>query len=535
MLPTHQWISSLLLLMTTGWAGASPPEDNELLKIQTTAESSAYTSTSSYAEVMSFLNAVATHSPHVLVTSFGKSVEGRDLPLAMVSSGLTDTSPAGIMGSRKLRVHLQANVHANEADGKEALLMLLRELATGQHDDWLQSMVFLITPIVNVDGNEDISPYNRSHQNGPANGVGTRYQAQDRDINRDYMKLETPEARAIVKLLNEYDPHISMDLHTSGCTIHGYDLTYAPPLYPDTSEKILSLLRDSWFPAITSDIKTRYGRDIFYYGNIMDLEPNGRRGCSSDYAMEMALETGPHAWATFEHKPRFHNNYVGLRNRFALLGETYGYLSFEERIATAKEFINSVLTFANRNKDDIVQATARADLEKNSGQALATRAAREHNGKLDIRLGEIDYLYDKNPGIVIYQKKRSNKIESMLNLLWFSPTTTEKVPLFYFIPENAIATLELLRAHGIQLHKLSQPVVDVEEFRIDAGKTVGQWKPSKKVMVPAGSWSVSMDQPMGRVAFNLLAPTSDDGLMTLGVLENRLAGDTKIYPIYRKR
>src|SRR5204863_8404209 len=137
----------------------------------------------------------------------------RSMSMSVVGTGLKDASPAALKASWKLRVHVQGNVHAGEVEGKESALVLLRELAMGQHADWLQSMVFLITPDYNADGNEKFALTNRQRQNGPINGMGTRANAQNLNINRDYMKLDTPEARAFVKLMNEYDPHISYDLH----------------------------------------------------------------------------------------------------------------------------------------------------------------------------------------------------------------------------------------------------------------------------------------------------------------------------------
>ena len=137
------------------------------------------------------------------------------MPMAVVGTGLKDASAAAVKGSGKLRVHIQGNIHAGEVEGKESAQILLREFALGQHKDWLQSMVFLITPIFNADGNEKFALNNRQRQNGPINGMGTRPNAQGLNINRDFMKLDTPEGKAFVKLWVDYDPQVGFDLHTS--------------------------------------------------------------------------------------------------------------------------------------------------------------------------------------------------------------------------------------------------------------------------------------------------------------------------------
>src|SRR6187399_513321 len=247
-----------------------------IAELKTTAEASGFKSTSSYEDVVKFMKAVDEAAPIIFTSSYGKTFEGRDMPLAVVGTGLKDASPAAVRASGKLRVHIQGNIHAGEVEGKESAQILLREFATGQHKDWLQSMVFLITPIFNADGNEKMAVNNRGRQNGPINGMGTRPNAQGLSINRDFMKLDTPEGKAFVKLWNDYDPQVGFDLHTSDGSTHGYYLTYSPPLNPDTSDTIMNLMKNEWFPFVTKTMKAQHGWDSFYYGNASN--PGGRGG-----------------------------------------------------------------------------------------------------------------------------------------------------------------------------------------------------------------------------------------------------------------
>ena len=133
----------------------------------------------------------------------------------------------------------------------------------GQHADWLKTMVFIITPIFNADGNEKFALTNRQRQHGPINGMGTRQQGQNLNINRDFMKLDTPEGRAFVKLWNDYDPHVGYDLHTSDGSDHGFFLTYETSGDPNTSPGIASLVRGGLLPSVTKAIKTKHGWSYF--------------------------------------------------------------------------------------------------------------------------------------------------------------------------------------------------------------------------------------------------------------------------------
>jgi hypothetical protein len=572
-------------------------QPSPLASLKTTAEASGYKSTSTYDDVVKFMKAVDEASPIVFYTTYGKTYEGRDMPMAVVGTDLKAITPAALMATGKLRVHIQANVHAGEVEGKEAAQVLLREFGLGQHQDWLQTMVFLITPIFNADGNEKFALNNRGRQNGPINGMGTRANGQNLNINRDFMKLDTLEGRAFVKLWNDYDPQVGFDLHTSDGSTHGYFLTYSPGLNPDTDPALIALQKDEWFPFATKAMKAKHNWDSFYYGNVS--MPGGRgggrgragapgagtaaggapanaggtaagaggagaagRGATTGAATPTPevvgaaapqAPAGPRAWATFEHVPRFHNNYVGLRNRFALLTEAYAYATFEDRIKVTNYFVEEALNYAHQNASRITKIVADADKLPVVGTTLATRARIKTGGMVDILMGEVENETNPLNGAVMNRRKDVVKVEPMTDMMWFEGTATEDVPATYYVPASATKAIELLRAQGITMTPITRPVTGVEQFTIGSNTTrpanggidtgahalrtlEGEWTAAPAVTVPAGAWAVQMNQRLARLAFYLIAPTSDDGLVAWNVLDDVL-GDAgvKVYPIVRKK
>src|SRR5881409_3001480 len=311
---------SIVLIVACGvtWIASSSAQ----APLKTRAERTDYIETSGYDDVVAFLNAAARTSRLVHVTTFGYTFEGRPLPLAVVGR-VSDARPATVRASSKLRVYIQANVHAGEVEGKESAQALVRDIALGRYPSWPDSLVLLIAPIYNADGNERISLTNRSAQNGPIGGMGTRANAQNLNINRDYMKLDTPEARSMVKLLNDYDPHVMIDLHTTDGSYHAYHLTWEIPNNPAADPRIERLARYEWMPAVTRAFKSKYDWDLFSYG-----DPSG--------------QPPERVWTTVEDLPRYTHNYWGLRNRFGILSETYSYLPFEDRITTTTRFLEEV-------------------------------------------------------------------------------------------------------------------------------------------------------------------------------------------------
>jgi len=519
--------TSLLLavVLSTGAAGQTPPTP-----LRTRPERTAYRETSSYADVMEFVRRVSATAPRLLhPTTFGYTMEGRALPLVVVGR-VRDASPAAVRASGKVRVFIQANIHAGEVEGKEATQMLLRALARGEHAAWFDSLVLLIAPIYNADGNERVKLTNRGPQNGPVGGTGQRANAQGLDLNRDHMKLESPEARSLVGLLRDYDPQVAIDLHTTDGSFHGYHLTYAPPLHPNTDSGIVRLERNDWLPAVTRAIKRRDGWDFYYYGDF----PGPR---------EQGVERG---WYSFDARPRFNNNYVGLRNRFAILSEAYSYATFEERIRATYRFLEEILSYARGHAATLRRVVAAADSADVTGQTLSLREDFQRTDSVAILVGEVAEDRNPNTGERLFRRLEVRRPERMPEFQTFRPTETTVAPAFYYVPADLKKVIALLEAHGVQLERLTQAEPrTVERFTIDSQATAstefqghkertlfGRWE-SAEVTLPESTVVVPVHQPLGRLAFTLLEPRSDDGVVDWNVLDDVLVG-AKTYPILRR-
>ena len=446
--PLHAAGVALVLLGLAGWpqpASTSPPTSrpraaHALRTLETRAERTSYRETSRYDEVMAFVEAVDQASPLVHLTTFGYSYEGRPLPLAVVGR-VKDGSAEAVRATGLTRVYLQANIHAGEVEGKEVLQMLLRDLALGRHPEWTRTMVLLIAPIYNADGNERIRLDQRSLQNGPLGGVGQRPNAQDLDLNRDHMKLESPEARSLVSMLRAYDPHLGVDLHTTNGTHHAYQLTYATPLHPNTAPALVTWLRNDWLPGITKRIKSADGWDFYYYGNLPSRAvPASGSGSATE-----------RAWFSFDHRPRFNNNYLGLRNRLAILSEAYAYLPFDARVAVTRRFVEEILDVAHAHGSRIRQVVQDADAADltGTGLALSAQVARSSDG-VDILLGGVTRVLHPLTGKEMLQRSDERRVERMPEFGIFAPTRSEHVPAAYLVPPDLRRVVDLLTAHGIR-------------------------------------------------------------------------------------
>ena len=502
---------------------ASSPLDDTFL---TRAERTEYHETSSYAEVVDFLERAAASDASVHYTTYGYTNEGRALPLAVVGD-VEDPSPASVRASGKTVVYLQGNIHGGEVCGKEALQMLLRDLLAGRHREWRESMVLLIAPIYNADGNERVSLTNRGRQHGPIGGMGQRPNAQGYDLNRDHMKLDSPEARSVARLLSEYDPQVAIDLHTTNGTRHAYHITYSPPLHPNTPAEIDDFLREGLLPHVTGEIRAKHGWEYYYYGNA-SARGGDERG-----------------WYTFDHRPRFNNNYLGLRNRIGILSEAYAYATFEERVLSTLYFVEEILDYVHQHAGEVRRIVADADAAVVVGDSLALRAVPERSAApVDILMGATVEEVHPLTGRPLLLRADTLYVEPMYEYGTFAPTLRERVPRAYLIPAGLEEVLLRLAAHGIALEPAEATPLDVEAFRIDSLRTAerpfqgrneqtlfGRYEPDRVTPAP-GDMLVRADQPLGRLLFSLVEPQSDDGFANWGFLADRLRVGG-VYPILR--
>jgi Zinc carboxypeptidase len=509
----------------------------------TRAEQSGFQETSRYQDVRAFITALTARTPHARVEKFGQTEEGRDLPLLVIGDPPA-SSPARDTPSRPPVVLVMANIHAGEVEGKEAVLHLARRLTLGDLQPLLRSAVWLFVPNYNADGNERISLDNRSEQYGPTGGVGTRENARGLDLNRDFMKLESSEARALVDLWTRWDPDVIVDLHTTNGSYHGYHLTYAPPLNPNTDAGITVFTRERLLPSVRADMAARHRLRTYDYGNFSTSE-------SLDEELEGFApgDTRQKVWRTFDARPRFGGNYVGLRNRIAILSEAYSYLDFEQRIRASEAFVEEIMRFVADNATDIRALIARADAEWSrrdtpleGGVAFALRPLPQ---PVDVLVGAVETRVNRRSGKAMRATVESAVTPtSMIVYDGFVSTATRPVPREYIVRASSDGLHETvarkLREHGILVETLSAPSrFSVDQFVIAGVRHAehafqGHLETSvtghverRQVEVRAGSLIVRTTQPLGRLVFYLLEPESNDGLTTWNVFDSALtAGGT---------
>ena len=502
---------------------------------RTRAERTAWRETSSWSDVTAFIASLASMGAAVHVDTIGRSPGGRPLELVIASRPLVRT-PAEARRSGKAIVYVQANIHAGEVEGKEALQAILRDLTLAATPNALDSIVLLAVPVYNADGNERLGPQarTRTEQNGPER-VGERANGQGLDLNRDYVKAEAPETRATLAVFTAWDPDVFADLHTTDGSFHGYALTYAPSLNPAAELPPVNggaFARDSLLPELRRRMRARHGVETFSYGNF-----------STEYGADVTPDTTKQGWFSYDHRPRFGTNYYGLRGRIAVLSEAYSHDPFERRVAATRAFVSELLSLVAERSAAIHARSLAADSAVSAwgargGVEIPVRAELTRTPFTALVIAEdLERLADSTavsePGVPagLHRTGRFRTLALPVHDR-FTTTLTARMPRGYAIAAAESALVTLLRTHGLRVERVeSAREVEIERFVADSTIVAAQPFQGHRLVRVEGRWLVGngvLDvcsfvvptaQPLGVLAVYLLEPGSDDGVVAWGLVQ----------------
>jgi murein tripeptide amidase MpaA len=492
----------------------NPPVPPEWL---THAEKTDYRETPRYAQTIEYAKRLDQASSLIKFQTFGKSGEGRDLPLLIATEGDTFT-PETARRAGKAVILIQACIHAGEPDGKDAGLALLRDIAiTKTRPGLLKNIVVLFIPIYNTDGHERVSPYNRINQNGPAE-MGWRTTSTYQNLNRDYMKADTPETRAWLSLWNLWKPDLFVDCHVTDGADYQYNITYQHEHHAGVAESVLA-----WEKKV---IDERVAPATEAAGNVISwyLEFIDNRDLTKGIR-------------DFNGSPRFSTGYTPIRNRPGILIETHMLKPYRPRVVGTYDFLRFTLAEVSRDPESLLAAVREAD-EKTLADGRTYDPARrfpldfeltDHVAPYKLKALEYHTEVSKVSGApyVTFGTKPVDMTVPMYNE--FRVKTAVAPPLYYIVPVQWKEAIEVLRAHGLVMQITKEPLTtDVESYRfIDVkwagGPFEGRLMPSFKTEAvherrsfPAGSVIVPLAQELAKVAMNLLEPEAPDSLVHWG-------------------
>jgi hypothetical protein len=520
----------VMLVLVVSPVGAMASRSS-LDDLKTPAEESNWLRTSSSQEVIDFCEKVADLSHgRIRVETVGYSTMGKRI-IAFVAGRPAPKDPSDV-SDNKVVVYVNCNIHSGEIEGKEAVLILAREIAQGKHDKLLKDVVLLVTPNISPDANDDLGP-NRINTQPEPQLVGTRSTPMGLNLNRDMTKLEGPEAQVMAEIMNEWDPVIFIDAHATNGSRHRHELSYSWPLHPNTDVDLMEYNRDEFIPKALgpgSYLDRTYGYTAIPYGNFSGNPSSG--------------------WFSFEDLPRYTTNYAGLRNRLSLLLECYSYNGFEKRVQTQYGAILGAAQTCAADKKKIKALIAQADA-RSIGRAETGLDPVKDVVSLKsemVKLNEITiltYVYNL-VGTRWVADLTQPAVLTVDNYNKFVPVNTVPMGAYYFMHPGCLEAMTTLVRHGIEVYRLTEAItIPGQRYRITSStvasnlyeghylKTItGSWM-DEEITLPAGTYVVSTAQTSAPLVGVLLEPESVDGLGLWNVFDKRLGADRNYFPVMK--
>lgn len=479
-------------------------------------EQSDFKKTSSYTETLDYFNRLDAASPMAATIILGKSPQGREIPMMIIDrDGLKD--PLAIRSKGRVITLIQACIHPGEPDGKDAALVLLRDmLISKKHRELLDKTSILFIPILNVDGHERFGPYNRINQNGPEE-MGWRTNAHNLNLNRDFLKADAVEMQHWLRMYSNWLPDFFIDIHTTDGADFQYALTYDIEVYGNLDSGITRWLSNIYEPRITAKMKEN-GFPIFPYVQFRNWH-DPRSG----------LRTGAAP-------PMISQGYAALQNRPALLIETHMLKDYKTRVNATIQMLIHTLFIINHQADNLKTLIEMAD------KSTAAPAFRKQPHPVSWKTSTTDSTMVDFYGFD-YQVLKSdltggdwfvydNARPIVMKLPFFNksvPETTVLLPEAYIIPAEWTEVINRMKLHGIKMDILSEPAeITVKSYKFkdyefrktpNEGRhmvSTGLTESEEKRIFPAGSAIVATSQRTARVIAAILEPAASGSYVEWG-------------------
>jgi hypothetical protein len=496
--PEHPWSgASESLAIAPGEPWATPFED------------SGQVASPDYEDTMAWLGSLAEAAPEISIVPIGKSPEGRDLVFVIASKEGAST-PEDLAANGRPTLLAQAGIHSGEIDGKDASMMLLRDMTVrGTKRELLDKANLIVLPIFSVDAHERRSAYSRMNQRGPEI-MGWRTNARNLNLNRDYAKLDTPEMQAVVMALGGWPIDLYYDLHVTDGADYQYDITYGWSGPHAWSPSIANWLDETLRPAADAALSAA--------GHIP--------GPLIFQVDKLAPEKGIWGWTA---SPRFSNGYGDLRHLPTVLVENHSLKPFRQRVLGTYVILEETLRVLGEHGEGLKAAALEDRSRRVAELPLGFIAGADEPETVEFLGIEVKGRESGITGDLVAEYNGTPIILDVPVTARTMPNDLVRRPAAYWVPPSWPEVIKRLGVHGIEMERIEQPrILDLEFYRLREPElaseayeghvrvTAASSVERLETTFPAGSVRVPTDQPLGDLAMHLLEPQAGDSFFQWG-------------------
>lgn len=478
-------------------------------------ERSGYVETGRYSEAVDYCRRLAKASPNAKVVTYGKSPQGRDM-IALLISSEHRFDAGSLAKSKRPLVFIQNGIHAGEIEGKDASLMLARDLLiTGKQKALAEGANFLIVPIFNVDGHERFGPYNRINQNGPKE-MGWRSTAQNFNLNRDWTKADAPEMRAQLRLIHRFRPDFFFDNHTTDGADYPYVLTLSVPNSPLLPPRLAE-----WQTKLYAAVKPLTDRDGFLTAPYLGLVDD------RDYKKGVRIE---------DFGPRYSHGYWGALNRPSMLVETHVLKPYRARVDGTYSVMVRTIQRCIADSANLKAMNAALDQDEVQGNpysVLSARPTNESHPFTFVGYPFTPYTSEVSGGTIRkWDRSQTVTVETKsYDIYAAGPAVTP--PAAYAVPPQWQEVIEKLGIHGLQGRTLRKPLegdfdtYNFTDVTFATSPFEGRFQPRFTVQpvrqhreLPTGTLILPVRQVGARLLMHLLEPDAGDSFARWGLFNS---------------
>jgi hypothetical protein len=487
-------------------------------KFLTWFEKSGGKETPRYAQTVEYCKLIDEASPMLTYNTFGISPQGRELPLLIADKdGLSD--PKKIREKGRVIILIEACIHAGESDGKDAGLMLLRDIALGGKEAMLDKVSILFIPIFNVDGHERFGPYNRINQNGPKE-MGWRTTAQNLNLNRDFMKAETPEMQAWLKFYNTWLPEFFIDCHVTDGADYQYKITYALETYGNMDKNLTNWTRDVFELQMTKQMLA-IGYPMLSYVEFRNWH-DPRSGLVTGVA-----------------PPMISQGYTAIQNRLGLLIETHMLKPYAVRVKATYELLRVTIDMLNKEGNTLQKIEQQADnfvvspefrkqemplrfTDSESDSTIVNFLGYEYTTEKSELTGGEWFKYDTTKPVVLkapFFDKPNVTFSCLLPEAYIIPPEWQELTDKMILHGVKVKYLEAPATCAVQSYKFSNAKWQQRPYEGRHGVTFDCSSITETRNYPAGSAVIDMNQRTARVIAHFLEPKASDSFVGWGFFD----------------
>ncbi|HEY5408201.1 MAG TPA: M14 family metallopeptidase [Ginsengibacter sp.] len=475
---------------------------------KTPFEASSEKETATYFQAIKFYKNLASGYTKILLKKMGPTDSGYPLDLVLISND-KKFDPAAWHNEHKVVILINNGIHPGEPDGIDATMMLTRDILL-KKIDLPDNVVLGIIPLYNIGGALNRNSFSRANQNGPRS-YGFRGNAQNLDLNRDFIKCDSKNARSFTEIFHYLNPDILIDNHVSDGADYQHVMTLISTQYNKLGEDLGTWLKKIFEPKLFAGMLNK-GWSLVPYINVEDTDPSK-------------------GFTQFYDSPKYSSGYAALFNTISFMPETHMLKPYGQRVRSTYDLMLTIMQQAGLNAKELLEKRKSAidHIVHQSQFALSWKPDTTQYSNISFKGYEAEYKTSNVTGFPILFYDHHKPFTKLVKFYdAFQPANIVEKPIAYVIPQGWWSVIDLLRLNHVKMEILKKDsLIEVSAYHIDDYKSLLKpyekhhknygvlvSKKDEKIKFLKGDYLIRLNQAANRYIVETLEPTGDDGFFS---------------------